>query len=231
MIKDIAFKHRKKYSDEQCKELLLQCLCSSEQTELKLKKSVQPYEHLISCPACYQSYLLLIDALPISKEPSILSKFNYPSFDLSFLPKRKRKKSRRFDFFNSKPKVGYTVPHMAYSPASFAGPVRRSRAKLIVLPENGEIPILADKTIIGRHSFSGYSVMIHYISREHAIIIMERDKYYIEDKQSTNGTKLNGVEIRGKGKQELRDGDKVEIVGTITVIFKLAQYPAISKKE
>jgi pSer/pThr/pTyr-binding forkhead associated (FHA) protein len=46
-------------------------------------------------------------------------------------------------------------------------------------------------------------------------------KWFIEDSGSTNGTLLNGVEIRGKGPQELKDGDEISPGGVIRLVFQI----------
>ena len=58
------------------------------------------------------------------------------------------------------------------------------------------------------------------LSRKHFSLSYENGDYYIEDRGSTNGTKLNGSDIRGKGKQPLKDGDKIELAGALAITFK-----------
>ena len=48
-------------------------------------------------------------------------------------------------------------------------------------------------------------------SRHHARLIFENGAYFIEDTWSTNGTKVNGREIKGKGKTRLYDKYKIKI--------------------
>jgi len=56
------------------------------------------------------------------------------------------------------------------------------------------------------------------ISRQHAKIQFDKDKYLIENLSSTNPAILNGERIEGK--RELKDGDEI-IVGLIKLQFKL----------
>ena len=49
------------------------------------------------------------------------------------------------------------------------------------------------------------------VSRPHARIYVEGHETWIEDLNSMRGTKLNGDEIKGKGKWKLRTGDVIEV--------------------
>ncbi|MCX6007907.1 MAG: FHA domain-containing protein, partial [Chloroflexi bacterium] len=58
------------------------------------------------------------------------------------------------------------------------------------------------------------------ISRKHILVTYENSQYHIEDLNSTNGTKLNGSDIRGTGKHTLVNGDTVELAGALNLTFK-----------
>ena len=58
------------------------------------------------------------------------------------------------------------------------------------------------------------------ISRQHIRFDCEDGECYIEDRGSTNGTKLNGSSIDGKGRYLLREGDKIELADALTLTFK-----------
>jgi pSer/pThr/pTyr-binding forkhead associated (FHA) protein len=58
------------------------------------------------------------------------------------------------------------------------------------------------------------------ISRKHIRFDCEDGECYIEDRGSTNGTKLNGSSIEGKGRYLLREGDKVELADILTLTYK-----------
>src|SRR3970040_859993 len=47
------------------------------------------------------------------------------------------------------------------------------------------------------------------VSRPHARVWEEASRLWIQDLNSARGTKVNGEEIRGKGKRELHPGDTV----------------------
>jgi hypothetical protein len=58
------------------------------------------------------------------------------------------------------------------------------------------------------------------ISRQHIRFDCEDGECYIEDRNSTNGTRLNGSSIDGKGRYLLREDDKVELADILTLTFK-----------
>ena len=96
------------------------------------------------------------------------------------------------------------------------------RAKLI-LPNNTDITINGAIRTVGRNDFDRQipSTALRYISRQHFWIRSDKGKYFIEDYQSANGTKLNGVDIRGKGLHPLNDEDRIDIAGLIVIVFRI----------
>ncbi len=48
------------------------------------------------------------------------------------------------------------------------------------------------------------------VSREHAQIILKNGTVYIEDLNSTNGTRINGFALQPNSLYRLRDGDEIE---------------------
>jgi hypothetical protein len=93
----------------------------------------------------------------------------------------------------------------------------------LVLPNKREILLCEPETIIGRGDFlqEVSTKEAKYISREHLTIFFEDKKFYILDENSTNGTKLNGVEIKGSGKKELKNNDRIVLADTINVTFNM----------
>jgi hypothetical protein len=59
------------------------------------------------------------------------------------------------------------------------------------------------------------------ISRQHILVTYENGQYQIEDLNSTNGTTLNGSDIRGSGKHTIENGDTVELAGVLKFTFKV----------
>jgi len=52
-------------------------------------------------------------------------------------------------------------------------------------------------------------------------IYFRNGRFYIEDSSSTNGTLLNGRQIKGTGMQPLNDGDVISPAGAINLIFRV----------
>ena len=83
-------------------------------------------------------------------------------------------------------------------PASPTGGVKRDRAYLVVLAgaSVGEMyKIEGDKTIIGRGQKAQVRLLDDGISREHAQVVVEGNKIFLEDLGSTNGTFCNGLKV------------------------------------
>ncbi|MEM2550345.1 MAG: FHA domain-containing protein [candidate division WOR-3 bacterium] len=89
------------------------------------------------------------------------------------------------------------------------------------------IPIRSLPQIFGREDFQGFipEEALTFITRRekggHFEVRYDysRGRFIIEDVRSTNGTLLNGEEIKGKGPQELKDGDIVSPAGTVNLRF------------
>jgi two-component system, cell cycle response regulator len=101
--------------------------------------------------------------------------------------------------------------------ASPTGGVKRDRAYLVVLAgaSLGEMyKVEVDKTVIGRGQKAHIRLLDDGISREHAQVVVEEGKIYLQDLGSTNGTFCNGLKVDRK---ELADGDKI-LVGSTTIL-------------
>ena len=95
--------------------------------------------------------------------------------------------------------------------------VKRDRAYLVVLAgaSVGEMyKIDHDRTVIGRGQKAEVRLLDDGISREHARVVVEGNKIFLEDLGSTNGTFCNGLKVDRK---ELADGDKI-LVGSTTIL-------------
>ena len=57
-------------------------------------------------------------------------------------------------------------------------------------------------------------------SKPQFTIYFRNGKFFIEDSMSTNGTLLNGRQIRGMGMQQLNDGDVISPAGVINLTFR-----------
>lgn len=72
-----------------------------------------------------------------------------------------------------------------------------------------DIEITSDNFVIGKSSDCSYVLDERYISREHCKITVINNKYFIEDLESTNGTKVDGKKIHTK--TELINGQIVTL--------------------
>jgi serine/threonine protein kinase len=98
-------------------------------------------------------------------------------------------------------------------------PLRRSR--LIVIEGPGfrqEIPITTKQFTIGRSGTNNLRLEGLLISREHALIAFENDQYVLYDRNSTNGTYVNGRRI---AQHILGSGDQIQI-GSSVFLFQMA---------
>jgi serine phosphatase RsbU (regulator of sigma subunit)/pSer/pThr/pTyr-binding forkhead associated (FHA) protein len=75
--------------------------------------------------------------------------------------------------------------------------------------EGTVIPLDGDKYILGRNPDCGIVIPITSVSREHAQIVRIQGKYFIEDKQSRNGTFVNNQAISAR--TPLRNNDRIRI--------------------
>lgn len=107
------------------------------------------------------------------------------------------------------------------------------KAKMI-MPSGTETLLTGAPVFIERSDFEGTlsNDILMRISRQHILITYSRGKYYLKDygrdgKGSTNHTNLNGVDIYGKRKKALKDGDKIELAGQpeTTMKFGLLKKP------
>lgn len=91
-----------------------------------------------------------------------------------------------------------------------------------VTSDGGIVPISGNTGSLGRSDFRSLAKpdKADLISREHIRFDNEDGEYYIEDRNSTNGTKVNGTRISGKGRFLLSDGDIIELADALTITFK-----------
>jgi hypothetical protein len=92
----------------------------------------------------------------------------------------------------------------------------------LLTPDGKQVPLPANTGVLGRKDFRPLLTPDEaaLVSREHLYINCEGGNYYIEDKGSTNGTRLNGADIRGKGRHLLKDGDEIRLANVLTLIFR-----------
>ncbi|MCX6079189.1 MAG: FHA domain-containing protein [Chloroflexi bacterium] len=86
----------------------------------------------------------------------------------------------------------------------------------LIDPSGQEHPLHENLIRIGRDMENEVVVVSKRASREHAHITREGRRVFLDDKNSTNGTYLNGERIQTKSL--LRDGDRIGI-GEVTFLF------------
>jgi len=93
----------------------------------------------------------------------------------------------------------------------------------LVMPDGSEMLLAGSTRTFGRPDFEKLlpGDRASFISRHHINVWYEGGKYYVEDRGSTNGTRVNGSEIRGSGRQALVDGDVVELADKLSITFKI----------
>lgn len=88
-----------------------------------------------------------------------------------------------------------------------------------------------DYTVIGRADGSDndadvdlnpYGAMQNGVSRRHAGLSKEEGAIYIQDLDSTNGTRINGFQLPPNQKFRLRDGDELEL-GRIRIVLRFVR--------
>jgi hypothetical protein len=101
-------------------------------------------------------------------------------------------------------------------------PVVEAAAAKLTLPGGNDILLAGNTRSLGRRDFEDLmpSAQVSYISRQHINIWSENGQYYIEDRSSTNGTKVNGMDIKGTGRHALADGDLIELAGKLSLNFQ-----------
>src|SRR5688572_12915148 len=96
------------------------------------------------------------------------------------------------------------------------------RPKLVVLRGmkiNAEYPIYEGRNTVGRFAdkpvdidlVTQESVEQIWCSRQHAVIVFERDAVVVEDLNSLNGTWVNGTRIHAGQPRQLKPGDVLQV--------------------
>ncbi|HZO50028.1 MAG TPA: DUF3662 and FHA domain-containing protein [Gaiellaceae bacterium] len=101
-----------------------------------------------------------------------------------------------------------STPEPAPAPEPEPEPVRET----VTLAYDGrELPVLADRIVIGRSRECDVRLDDANVSRRHAELRHEGDEYWIVDLGSTNGTELNGKRVQ---RARLSDGDRIMLGST-----------------
>jgi phosphoserine phosphatase RsbU/P len=84
--------------------------------------------------------------------------------------------------------------------------------------EGAMIPLDGDRFILGRNPDCGIVIPVTSVSREHALIVRAQGKFFIEDKQSRNGTFVNNQAISVR--TPLRNNDRIRICDFIAAFLE-----------
>jgi len=101
-------------------------------------------------------------------------------------------------------------------------PVAVGPSAKFVASNGSELSLAGDGNPLGRRDFQSMASpdKADLISRQHITVSYENGQYYIEDRGSTNGTRLNGSAIKGTGKHALKDGDNIDLAGALSFVFR-----------
>ena len=80
-----------------------------------------------------------------------------------------------------------------------------------------------DGVVIGRNPKDSPYIINHSdVSRKHARIKLLKDRIFIEDLGSTNGTSVNGQAIEEKGPVTVNNGDQI-IIGSVVMKLRVLE--------
>ena len=101
-------------------------------------------------------------------------------------------------------------------------------ARIIFTLEDGteiESELDTDLITVGRHPDSNVVLPSPSVSSHHATIKRRGDSYFVQDLGTTNGTRLNGVEVE---EAKLEEGDRLSF-GDIPAVLQLKDAPVKKK--
>src|SRR5437868_8516829 len=81
--------------------------------------------------------------------------------------------------------------------------------------EGALIPLDGDRFVLGRNPDCGIVIPVTSVSREHAQILRVQGRYYIEDRQSRNGTFVNNQAVTAR--TALKNNDRIRICDFLAV--------------
>ena len=118
-----------------------------------------------------------------------------------------------------------------YEPGTVAAMPTEVLASLIVRGSDGHLrevyPIGPQTTSIGRGRHSGNEIVLAdgMVSKRHAALLFENDRFLVRDEGSTNGTFLNGVRLSPGQARPLDAGDQI-LLGETTLIYRPTDEPS-----
>jgi serine phosphatase RsbU (regulator of sigma subunit)/pSer/pThr/pTyr-binding forkhead associated (FHA) protein len=96
------------------------------------------------------------------------------------------------------------------------------------LNEGQRIPLDGDRFTMGRNPDCHVVIPITSVSREHAVIVREKTRYYVEDLQSRNGTFINNQQINSR--TQLRHNDRIRICDFLAAFYDSASTLPLPKE-
>ncbi|MGC9400517.1 MAG: FHA domain-containing protein [Anaerolineae bacterium] len=98
-----------------------------------------------------------------------------------------------------------------------------ARGKLVIIKGANvgrEFKLSAPIAKVGRDpQFSDFALYDQYVSNPHFAVIMEQDRFFVQDENSTNGTKLNGTPLQPMQRYPLQQDAVIE-AGSTQIQFK-----------
>lgn len=97
-------------------------------------------------------------------------------------------------------------------------------ARLVPLADGrrgAPIPLEGAEVVLGRDPSADVMLDSAQVSRRHAALRALGERYTLHDLGSSNGTRVNGVDLRDS--VLLQDGDAIELGGDVTVLYELVE--------
>src|SRR5258705_13249425 len=95
--------------------------------------------------------------------------------------------------------------------------------------EGTHIPLEGDRFVLGRNPECAVVIPVTSVSREHAQIVRIGGKYFIEDKQSRNGTFVNNQQVSTR--TALKNNDKIRICDFVAAFVEQGTVPDAAEEE
>lgn len=87
-------------------------------------------------------------------------------------------------------------------------------------PEAGvEIHITGKSLVLGRDASSDYAIPNEKISRRHLRIFLKDGRWFLEDLESKNHTRLNNLKVEPSKPETLTDGDRIQLAAQVILRF------------
>lgn len=127
-----------------------------------------------------------------------------------------------------KPRLAYAGAHTKYQTQAATGietgtsHTKTAAGAKFVTTDGESISVAGKAEFMGRNDFLSMlkPAKADLISRQHLRVESKDNEYYIEDTGSTNGTRLNGSTITGKGRHLLKNNDIIDLGGALCLTFK-----------